>query len=238
MLPRVFIGTMFAGEGDLQACIDSVRMQKNVDVKHHIISNLPEKEAHNKLWQAWRDAKHEQDMFVKLDADTMLAGSVILESFWTLMSSNPRITGIQAPLADFFTDGAINGLNCFHPRVTFNDTSSDLFCDRGIDVDHDIVIKSKDVPPELRPAGYHCYNASDEQAFHFGLHRMLKGQVDVISRVRLAYRRNPERKRGLALIGASMASNFSGGEFNYTDQRFRVAFEASTKNYNELVRSA
>lgn len=234
--PKVFVGTLSSGEGDLEKCRSAIHTQVNVLQTHVVISDLPEKEAHNALWHEWRSRQSTYDMFVKVDADTVLADPWVLERLWTLMSSDPDITGIQAPLLDYFTDGHINGLNCFSPRVKFNDTSDELFCDRRVDVGHVRIIKSDLVPDELRPAGYHCYNAHEAQAFHFGVHRQLKGQIETMRMVRKAWHRHSkDRLRGMALLGALLSSNFADGGFNYGDQKFKDVLAATSSSYDRLI---
>lgn len=235
--PQVFVGTMHCGEGDYDECSIAIHKQRGVALIHSVIEDLPEKEAHNALWESWRAVKATGfDMFVKVDADTVLAHDEVLLEFWHMMQANPRITGIQAPLLDYFTDGYINGLNCFSNRVTFRNTADALFCDRQVDVDHDVVIKADAVAERLRPAGHHCYRTTDAQAFHFGLHRALKGQATVIDLVRQAYRRHNDRKRALALLGAQCAGTFTSGGFNYSDERFQQALAGVTHRYDELVK--
>jgi hypothetical protein len=234
--PKVFVGTMYCGEGDYYRSCQSIVEQRGVDVQHMTIVNLPEKEAHNNLWEAWRTIKHNGfDMFIKVDADTVLAHEEVLLEFWKLMNSNPRITGIQAPLHDYFTDGFINGLNCFSPRVTFRDTADELFCDRQVDVDHDIVIKAGGVTERLRPAGHHCFFSTEIQAFHYGLHRQLKGQYDIINKVKAACNSNNDRRR-FVLLGATMAPKFACGKFNYTDSELLGAFEEARFKQDELLK--
>lgn len=230
MIPRVFIGTMYSGEGDFEECCKAINSQKDVVITHVVIKDFPEREAHNALWSAWRTHRASSDMFIKVDADTVLASTETASEFWKLMTSNPRITGIQAPLFDYFTDSAINGLNCFSPGVTFNDTTSGLFCDRGVDVDHDIVVSSENVPLTLKPAGFHCYRSTLKQAFHYGLHRMLKGHIGTINSVKTAYKRHCDDLRAMALMGAQCADTFKDGGFNYTDERFNQVFKAVSKN--------
>lgn len=221
---------MYCGEGDFAECCKSIVDQVGVQVTHKVIADLPEKEAHNQLWQSWRDAKSTHDMFVKIDADTVLTHNQVLAEFWQMMQANPRITGIQAPLLDYFTDGYINGLNCFSPKVTFRDSADELFCDRQVDVDHDIVVKANGVSERLRPPGWHCYHATDAQAFHFGLHRALKGQKQVLELVRLAQVRHGDRLRKLALAGAACSIDFAmRNGFNYSDERFCLALDAAIK---------
>jgi hypothetical protein len=233
--PKIFVGTMYCREGDFIDCCHAINKQTSVIITHHIIKDMPEKEAHNELWSAWRAAKQDHDMFVKIDADTVLTNNEILSEFWNVMQNNVRVTGIQAPLLDYFTDGYINGLNCFSPKVVFQDTTDGLFCDRRVDINHDMIIKATDVPQSLKPAGYHCYKATSEQAFHFGLHRALKNQHDIMSLVREAWTRNKDRIRGMALIGSSIITQFREGGFNYVDEQFQTAFNTSTNNYDELI---
>lgn len=235
MTPRVFVGTMECGEGDFPECVAAVAAQAGCVVTHHVVNDLPEKEAHNALWSAWRAAQSGHDLFVKVDADTVLANSETLLSFWRVMEANPRVTGIQAPLLDYFTAGYINGLNCFSPRVTFCDTLDELFCDRRVDVDHDVIVGSGEVPDQLKPAGYHCYRPTDAQAFHFGLHRALKRQTATLERVREAYKREGGRARALALLGAETAASFSEGGFNYADERFKVALDGVMRRFGQLT---
>jgi hypothetical protein len=230
--PRIFVGTMHSGEGDFQECIDMIRKQKSVCITHILISGLPEKEAHNALWHAWRTHKNEHDLFVKVDADTILIDEGVLARIWRLYATNPRLTGVQAPLYDHMTDGPINGLNSFHPRVVFNDTQDDLYCDRRVDTNHDIVMRDETLPADLRPAGLHCTLANDRQAFHYGLHRALKNQAHIIARVHAAYERQRDRIRRFVLLGAAAAHNFeSGRKFNYQDPEFESAFALASQEF-------
>lgn len=229
----MFVGTMSCGEGDFAACCKAIAEQKDVEIEHLIIENLPEKEAHNKLWASWRDRQSTFDLFVKVDADTVLKNETILSQVATIMKNDPRVTGIQAPLHDFFTDGFINGLNCFSPKVTFRDSADDLFCDRQVDVDHDIVMGSTQVPASLQPAGLHCHSSSEIQAFHFGVHRALKGQQHIIERVRQAWTRDKDKLRGLVILGARFSSQFAKNRrFNYGDKELLDMFDRALSSYN------
>ena len=240
-MPRVFVGTMYCGERDFDTCKQSLSSQKGVEIEHCIIENLPEKEAHNRLWSSWRAVQHTTfDMFVKVDADTVLAHDNVLMEFLMLLNANKRITGIQAPLHDYYTDGLINGLNCFSNDVIFSDSTDYLYCDRNVDGGHDIVLKAENVPDTLRPAGHHCHNASEIQSFHFGLHRTLKNQHATLARVRAAWERKHSEKlddnRSFALLGAMMAYRFTDGGFNYTDPKLMTLFEEAYALREQLLK--
>lgn len=236
-LPRVFVGTMHSLEGDFQHSIERVRCQLNVTVTHFIVSGLKEKEAHNALWAAWRQQRDSQDLFVKVDADTVLASTTTLAEIYAVFRQDARVTGLQAPLNDYMTAGFINGLNAFSPVVSFNDTRDELYCDRQVDTGHNVVIRNERLPESLVPAGYHCHYSNDKQAFHYGLHRMLKGQRDTMDKVTDAWTANgKDRIRGLAIIGSQMAGRFlSNRRFNYADPEFLTAFEEAEKRYDEFT---
>jgi len=232
MRPRIFVGTMSSGEGDFQDCLRMIHVQLNVDVTHYLVAGLPEKDAHNSLWAAWRAARVNHDLFVKVDADTVLRNPSTLEDIWKQFEANPRVTAIQAPLWDYMTDDLINGLNCFSPVVTFNDSKSDLYCDRGVDSGHDIVLHQAELPQLLIPAGFHCAHASELQAFHYGAHRALKNHGETISKVHHAWvRHHYDRIRGFAIIGAAMSNKFNN-QFNYTDPLFIKLFNEAKETYD------
>lgn len=218
---------MFCGEGDFEKSSHSIGRQKGVIIQRSIISNLPEKEAHNRLWNAWRTSKSESDLFVKVDADTVLTHENVLSDVWNVFQNDKSVTGLQAPLLDRFTGEFINGLNCFHPKVTFNDTIDELFCDRQVDVGHDRIIKANDVPTSLKPAGLHCHYATDIQAFHFGVHRALKKQTTILDRVRVKFLEERDELRAWVLLGSEEVKNGEFGEhdgFNYGDVYFAERF--------------
>ena len=227
---------MYTIEGDLESCIAAIRAQEGVVTSHVIISGLKEKEAHNALWRSWRDAQSSNDIFVKIDADTVLASKDTLRQLCELFASDRRITGVQMPLHDYMTDGFINGLNSFSTKVVFNDTKDELYCDRQVDTNHDRVLRDPNLPECLRPAGLHCHHANEQQAFHYGLHRSLKGQSANLDKVLNAWKRDRDRIRGFALIGSRVSSEFvMSREFNYQDRQFTETFARVSKEYDRLI---
>ena len=233
---KIFVGTMYCGEGDYVKCCDAIARQcGGHEIEHNVIANLPEHDAHNALWNEWRQRQSTFDLFVKVDADTVLRDNTTLDKICNCFKGNPRLTGLQAPLYDFFTDSNINGLNCFSPRVIFRDTTDSLYCDR-VDTGHDITYRERELSPELVPAGYHCCNATFEQAFHFGLHRALKNQHAIIHRVKSMWLANErDAIRGYVLAGAFSAQRFSQSGFNYADAQFQEAFKRAPQTLNEIL---
>jgi len=233
-VPRIFVGTMYCGEHDFAECCDAINSQAGVNVTHHTITDMNEKDAHNALWSIWNACKHNHDLFVKVDADTVLTCKLL--DIWKLFESNSNVTGMQAPLMDYMTDGFINGLNAFSPRVVFSETKDDLLCDRNVDSNHNVIILSTMVPECLRPAGLHCFHSSGIQAFRYGVHRALKNQTSIISRVCDAWKKHRDRIRGMALMGIQAAYLFKDNhKCNYKDAELIEAYAEAEKNYEELA---
>jgi hypothetical protein len=235
--PRVFFGTMFSGENELDMCLRAVSQQRFLKSKtHYLIAGKKEVEAHNELWQEWTRVKSDYDLFVKVDADTVLKDEMIISDVWSLFKGSERVTGVQLKLHDYFTDSLISGLNFFSPQVVFSQ-SRGLFADR-VDTNHDVVLKGESVS-HLDPGGYHCPAPSNKQAFHFGLHRSLKRQTDVIRKTFDAWKKNPESVGRLyAILGpiSVIERPHLNENYDYSCPEFCAAFESmSALNEHERV---
>lgn len=221
--PRIFVGTLACGEAELDACRAAVTSQQGVSVTHHVIADLPELEAHNRLWAAWNDRKADHDVFVKVDADTVLSRDTALAEIARLFEDR-NVTGAQILLHDFFTDRLIAGLNSFSPDVVFKVGADRLFADHA-DTAHRIVLKGASVA-HLAPIGLHSPHPHARQAFHFGLHRAFKKQTGVLNRCAEVWLRERDDARSWALAGAMSAGWRMRNHFDYNDRRFKETFEA------------
>ena len=218
---RIFVGTMYSGEEEFEKSRECITSQKNVEITHFIIDSLPEYEAHNTLWNKWNSCKNNFDTFIKVDADTIIDDREMFSKIGAEFQKNPRLTGMQIPLHDYFTDGPILGLNCFSPKVVFTPAKSKLHADHA-DSGHDIVYRNEQVS-HLAPAGRHCAYPNNKQAFHYGLHRMKKNQRETIIRVYKAWKELGGNGRLLALYGARAAAT-SNPEHDYGTEGFSLAF--------------
>ncbi len=220
-VPRIFVGTLACGEAEFDDCCRAVATQQDVEVTHHVIANQPEFEAHNRLWEAWGRAKAGCDLFVKVDADTVLSRPTALAEIFALFAI-PSVTGAQILLHDYFTDRLIAGLNAFSPVVTFRQSSRRLFADRA-DSNHNVVLKG-DAVAHLAPIGWHCTHPHPRQAFHFGLHRALKKQQEVIKQCATVWLEKRDAPRSWALTGAIAAGWRLRSHFDYGSKRFEASF--------------
>jgi hypothetical protein len=220
---------MYCGEAEYEECKRLVSAQEDVAVEQFCLENLPEYEAHNALWTAWNDRKQQFDLFIKIDADTLIDDPKMFSRIYKEFAQNPRLTGMQVPLHDYFMDGPVFGLNCFSPKVVFTPAPSKLYADRA-DSGHDITYKHEKVA-HLTPAGRHCAYPTDRQAFHFGLHRMKKNQLENIAKVYHAWKKHGGHGRLLALRGAMAALAMRPGH-DYADATFNNAFETFSAHEN------
>ncbi|MFA7275263.1 MAG: hypothetical protein WC043_00490 [Pseudobdellovibrionaceae bacterium] len=219
--PRIFVGTLACGEAEFESCCAAIAAQTGVQITHHVIKDQPEYEAHNMLWRAWSDNKSSHDLFVKIDADTVLNRNDALKDIAALFCE-PDVTGAQILIQDYFTDDLIAGLNAFSPLVEFHQSKKRLFADHA-DTGHKKVLKG-DCVRHLAPIAWHGKHPSARQSFHFGFHRKLKGQQDVLKKTAQAWRENKDNAREWALAGAASAKWWMLGGMDYKAKRFEASF--------------
>lgn len=233
-LPKVFIGTLYSGEAEYNQACDAISAQKNTLIQHQVIAGLSEMEAHNALWSSWESVKLDFDYFIKIDADTVLIDDLAISRIIDVFRANPRVTGIQVFLKDYFTDSLIAGLNCFTPQVIFKQATNKLMPDR-VDTNHDLVLSPSQVL-SLAPIAWHCLNPHEAQAFHYGLHRKLKKQNAVLKLVATKWVSDgcQDDPRAWALAGA-MSASFWTRKCDYKDAAFTKIFEKQKLNKSRLL---
>lgn len=231
---KVFVGTLECGEGDFDECMRMIGAQKDVDVTHMVISNLPEKDAHERLYTQWNIVKPSYDLFLKVDADTVLAHDGVIKAYVDMFEANDRLTGVQAWLFDHMTLDNIYGLTCVRNNVTIATQVDDLYCDK-VDSGHDVVLRGAQLPKELVPAGYHCKHSTEVQAFHYGFHRGKKNQREIRIRLLNAWSQHKDRIRGMALLGFSMA--LAANVTSYDTPEFQKLYNNASLNYDELIKN-
>lgn len=232
-LPRIFVGTLYAGEAEFEESQNAIANQERVQIYHHVIKDLPEYEAHNRLWSAWNARKYDFDLFVKVDADTILNRATALAEIYALFEGD--VTGVQIPLWDYFTDDLINGLNAFSPAVVFKPSKSRLFADHA-DRGHKTVLKGDRVA-HLAPIGFHAKYPNPKQAFAYGYRRALKGQTDVLHKLRAAYLSKRGEGRAWALYGASCATKWDKILLPFYNRDFSTQIEkiAATCTIHDVI---
>lgn len=232
---KVFVGTMEHGEGEFDECAAAIGRQKDVDIHHTIISNLPEKDAHERLYTQWNFVKSQYDLFLKVDGDTVLAHDSVIKAYVDMFVADPRLTGVQAWLFDYMTNDKIFGLTCVRNNVTIATQVDNLYCDK-VDSGHDVVLRGDALPKELNPAGTHCMHSTEAQAFHYGFHRGKKNQREIRAKVLEAWKKDKDHVRGMALIGFNLACEAENTSYDMPE--FKTLYNRASINYDTLVKEA
>ncbi len=212
---RILVGTLASGENELDACRGALERQTHRDWEHVVLANLGKKAAIAALWRTFEARAGQFDLFVKLDADMVLADDRFFARCVERFAGSPELDELQVAVHDFFCDEPIMGLHVFRSTVRWPENDERLFTD-ATPVPRE---RRQDDWSELAPAARHCPDPSPMQAFHFGVHRALKvlqpdrrrsnrGQLRnhwrTLERTRAAARSSGDRRRALAVLGAEM----------------------------------
>lgn len=244
-MPKIYVGTMWAGEGGLDHCVEAIAKQKDVSITHQIVAYKPEREAHSILYSGWESVKHNYDAFVQVDADTELIDYKVLSLMFALLTEQSKNgkTSLQSPLYDYITGRNIAGLNMYLPAVRWREPS-ELFCDRC--TENNITYHGS--PDRYSCVGKHAEYATSIQGYRFGVHRGLKrGFGDDFNAVVKAIKSARDAKiscygpdesewpeyqfqaQDLALCGFFHADRFKGKKFDYDSEELIKEFNGITE---------
>lgn len=216
--PRIFIGTLYSGEGELDDCIASIKMQKYSNWEHRIFRNMTNVEAHQAIYNAFMAHAGEFDIFIKLDADMVFDRPTALEEIIWTFRSNANLDSVFFSVKDWFGNIDIIGMGAFSSRVKWDILDDDLFVDPRPTIPgiHMVV---RDWPS---PIALHMPNSSLQQAYAYGYHRALKvtqrgkdlskkrpskaySQLKLLFRIWEEFLKTKNELRGAVLLGAEDA---------------------------------
>jgi len=228
---RIFVGTLYAGENELDECVESVSRQKGVTFEHVIFKNLGNKEAADTLYKTFMDRSGEFDLLIKVDADIVLLDDHLFSNISQKFRDNDWLDCLEIRLQDFYSDQLIWGLNSFRSTVKWKPAQENLFID-----DFPPVPENRRITDckELAPAGIHCKNPSPLQAFHYGVYKGLKviqPEIDEkvisksysnwkkIERTYAHFKRKQDIRLGFAVLGGELAltGNFQADQLDYSN---------------------
>lgn len=228
----IFVGTLYHGEAEFDKHLESLSHQVDIKLYHHVIKNLSEYKAHKQLWIDWQKNRSKFDLFVKIDADTILnRNSALLEIYKLFDDTN--VTAAQIRLKDYYSNSLINGLNAFNPTVKFRNKSKRLFPDR-VDYNHKKILFA-DATQKLEPIGYHCLFPNNRQAFYYGFRRMLKKQYDILKLVAKEWTINQDEARLWALMGAQSAKKFNILNKFYNSRYAEIFYQNQIDKEDKLI---
>jgi hypothetical protein len=222
---KVFIGTLYCKEeSGFEECCQIINSQKNVEITHHIIQDLYELEAHQELTKYWNNIKNDFDFFIKIDPDmTLLHENVIYEICERM--TQEKIDFLQYGLQDFISNSQIFGLNTYNRNVEFHLNNDKLSPDKNCDREKHICVYDRKIK------GNHMLFCNNLQAFHYGVHRGLKDQKDLLELVKKAYKNSGDIRRLYVIKGFEKIESFSKEKtnFNYQSVELLKSFEETKK---------
>ncbi len=225
---RILVGTMSTGENERERSRASVQRQTHPALEHLLIENLPNREAHEKLYGTFLARRDEFDLLVKVDADMVLRSDELFAGLVEVFAAQPSRQLLELKVHDWYTDRSMSGLNTYRNTIRWAPTGDVVFTDRfGLGGGR----ASREVQRKLAPAAWHCPDPSPYQAFHFGVHRGVKAAVAAkrglhetayqrcreVERVWRHFCRAGDVRLGLAALGGELGMQgvVGGDELDY-----------------------
>lgn len=234
---RILVGILHCIENEFDQCLAAIDSQTYKLHERFIISNLPNKAAHDKLYQTFMDRAHEFELFVKIDADMVLSRETFFEELVQRFQAELSLEHLQIKLDDWMTGCRIFALHAYRNSYRWIENDEAHFVDM-VEANRNCVLDST----HLTPAAVHCPDPSPFQAFHFGVHKATKvlqlgrPQIKVQSsathwkhfaNLESLYHRTNEPRLALAVLGFlhAIRHGFGPSQVDYDSEDTRVAFE-------------
>lgn len=248
--PRILVLTLYSGENEFERSCASLRAQTHRNFDHKVLRYLPNADAHRDLYETIMRKRLEYDLFLKLDADMLLANVNVLNTVMAQFAKTPDLDHLIVPCDDFMTGTSIIGVHCFSTRVRWEPNPDGLFLDPSPQRPGRRIIMSRPSPTWF----LHSPDPSPLQAFHFGAHRCLKlvqrnrpaerTRTEAIRTQWTALRQVWERflsdrdlRHGLALAAAHgvITGEIESGAHDYSDPSLRAAFSKAERLSTETL---
>lgn len=242
--PSLLVGTLFCGENEFQRSKESLRIQKYDKWDHFVLKNLPNRKAHNELYNVFmRESKH-YDIFLKLDADMVFNTKNALNNIVNIFQNNTDLDHLVIPVKDWYSNTFIEGLHVFSNRAQWYKSDDNRF----VDISPVVPGKRLKITTDPDPIVIHSPNPSRFQSFRFGVHRGLKVvqpnrqklryqqsrfQWKTLCRCWSHFRHSNDNRLGLSLAGAQevISGRASGEYYNKQHKKLRALYG----KYSELA---
>lgn len=168
-MARLLILTLSSGEAALPVLTQQLGTQSFTDFEHEVISGLPNRAAHARLYRTIMDRAASFELFLKLDADMTLRSAASLGEAVSATEAHPGVQHFAFPVWDAFTESETLGVHMFRSGVTWGEITDDLF----VDPDPPNVTRILWQGPPA-PFVNHGEVVSDFECFAFGVHKFLK----------------------------------------------------------------
>jgi hypothetical protein len=240
--PKVLVMTLFSGEREFDRCQSSLEQQEYPSWEQRVIEHLPNTEAHARLYETIMAERENFGIFLKLDADMVLADPEVLGDLVQVFEERSELDHLVVPVTDWMTDSYIIGAHLFSNRVRWKRHEETLYVDPNPEFPgRKLVINNPS-----RDLIFHAGNPSPLQAFHFGAHRALQAsqiyrrlqdarphnarvQWQYLDRVWRHYERSGDRRLGLAILAADMVfrRELPATANEYSDTALLTAYEST-----------
>jgi hypothetical protein len=236
--PRVLVGTLYCGENEFEALKDTLQSQTYPHWEHVVYKNLPNKEAHDRLYQTFMEQQDDFDLFLKLDADMVFRTREGLKQIVRVFEEGSDLDHLILAVRDWYSDSLIEGLHVFSDRAQWEIGEEDRF----VDPSPSIPGTRRELWTDPAPVIDHSPDPSPFQAFRFGIHRALKvvqrdrwmmvwGQVtrqwNLLRKCWVHFEECEDRRLGLALLGAEevFEDQVDGSEYDQNQDILRSRLE-------------
>lgn len=229
---KILVGILYSGEPQYNRCLAAIEAQTLKDWEIFEIRNLPNREAHQQLFNTFSTREQDFDLFIKIDADMELIHSNFFKELSDYFRQHTDIEHLSLKVDDFFTGRLIWGLNTFRSTVQFTE-NDEVYTDKALQIDTSRKAQLKR-HPTLVPAAFHSYSPTTYQAFYFGCHKAIK----VMHRQSHAHMRNIHRllstsvkkwdhRHLIAYAGAAMAfeKSFDPECLDHNNGKLKSLFE-------------
>jgi hypothetical protein len=171
--PSVLVGMLHVGEPSVPRVRGLILNQEDVDVELVEIADLPEREAHERLYRTFDGADPRHHALVKVDADMELVEPRLLHAIGSLFRRHPDLDHLILGVDDWFSGKRIQGMNAWRNGTRWTSPPPELFTDLPTNTAR-TKLKVMDAG---RPLVLHAADPTDAQAARYGLHRGLKAVV-------------------------------------------------------------
>jgi len=239
---RLLILTLYSGENEIEACLRSVNSQSYQNCDQRVFENLPNADAHARLYETIMAERENYRLFLKLDADMVLADPEVLSDLVQVFEERSELDHLVVAVTDWMTDSHIIGAHVFSNRVRWKRHKETLY----VDPDPEFPGLKLVIDHPSRDLIFHAGDPSPLQAFHFGAHRALQAsqvyrklrdarphnarvQWQYLDRVWDHYERSGDRRLGLAVLAAEMVfrRQLPPTANEYSDNALLAAFEST-----------
>jgi len=111
---KLLVGTLYTIENEFQDCLASLDRQTLRDFDHFVIQGVPNRQAHDQLYERFMNNAGEYDFFIKLDADMVIRSQHLFANIVTEFEQRPQIDLLTILVHDYFTDRQVEELEA-HP---------------------------------------------------------------------------------------------------------------------------